>query len=258
MATQTSQVRRMAKYLYSAKAVAAHFQFTDGNSHYGEEYTLVFHGEAPGEQHKDTGARSGPEISFSNSSVHISCKKESGVYTTLVRSTLKNFNVKDVLTADSIESGIMTVYREEWYSDEARPKRARAIPLPPVIENLKILDVPFRLGQELQLPEHFGYDDGRRAKYLNGEGREIEPVGIAPASGRRIPTSRGEIEVSADTRRISVPNFGIVYIADWKWQPQDAYTPANSAHWVEMVRLELSNPGSGGGGGVGGDGTTGP
>ena len=255
MATSTSQMRRMEKYIFSAKAVAAHFNFTNGHPDFGDQYTLTYHSDAPGEVRRDTGGRSGPEISFTNSSVHISCAKSDGVYTTIVRSALQGFNVHDVLTADSIECGLMTVYREEWYGDPARPKRARAIPLPAVIQNLQIHGVPFRLGQELRLPEHFIYDDARRTKYLNGEGPEIEPVGVSAAPGLRVATSRGDIEVSADTRRTTIPKFGIVDFADWMWQPPDTRTPARTAQWVQMVRLELKNPGSGGGSGVSGNGS---
>src|SRR5207253_1096145 len=103
VATSTSQMRRMEKYIFSAKAVAAHFNFTNGHPDFGDQYTLTYHSDAPGEVRRDTGGRSGPEISFTNSSVHISCAKSDGVYTTIVRSALQGFNVHDVLTADSIE-----------------------------------------------------------------------------------------------------------------------------------------------------------
>jgi hypothetical protein len=258
VASQTGRVRRMEKYVFSAKAVAAHFHSTTSDRHFGDEYTLTFQGETPGEKEKATDGRTGPEISFTYSSVRISCTKESGVYTTVVRSTLKNLNVKDVLTVDSIEAGVMTVYREEWYSDPARSKHARAIPLPPVIENLRVHGLPLRPGLELRLPEPFSFDEARRARYLNGEGTEIEPVGISSEPGRRITTPLGEIEFSADTRGIRVPDFGIVNIADWKWQPEDADTPSKSAHWVDLLRLELSNPGRFRAGGAGGNGTSYP
>ena len=246
----------MEKYVYRAKASAAHFQFTNGPPDFGDEYTLTYYSESPGEVQRNTGARTGPEIKFSDSSVSISCTKEPGVYTTEVWSVLKNFNVNDVLTADAIESGLMTIYREEWYSDPSKPKRARAVPLPLVITNLQIFGVPFRLGHELQLPDPFNYDPDQRTNYLNGKGPEIEPIGISQIPGGRIPSPHGDIKMSDDTRRIDVPDFGIVYIADWSWQPQDANTPAKSAHWVEAVRLDLHNPGTGGGGGTGGNGTS--
>jgi hypothetical protein len=70
-----------------------------------------------------------------------------------------------------------------------------------------------------------------------------------------VATSRGDIEVSADTRRITIPKFGIVDFADWMWQPPDTRTAARTAQWVQMIRLELKNPGSGGGSGTGGNGT---
>ena len=123
MATPTSPSKRMDKYVYSAKAIAAHFNFTNGHPDFGSEYTLTYHSEAPGEVGRETGGRGGPEISFTNSSVHISCAKGDGAYTTIVRSTLQNLNVNDVLTADSIECGLITVYREEWYGD---PEALRA------------------------------------------------------------------------------------------------------------------------------------
>jgi len=245
----------MDKYVYSAKAIAAHFNFTNGHPDFGSEYTLTYHSEAPGEVGRETGGRSGPEISFTNSSVHISCAKGDGAYTTIVRSTLQNLNVNDVLTADSIECGLITVYREEWYGDPARPKRARAIPLPAVVQNLQILGVPFRLGQELQLPDHFSYDDTRRANYLNGDGPEVDAVGVSPVPGRSVATARGDIEISADTRRIVIPKFGIVDFADWMWQAPDSRTPARTTQSVQMIRLELRNPGKGGGSHVSGNGS---
>jgi hypothetical protein len=255
MATLTSQMRRMEKYVFSAKAVAAHFSFTNGHPDFGDEFTLTYHSEAPGEVQRDTGSRTGPEISFTNSSVHISCAKGDGVYTTIVRSALQGLNVHDVLTADSLECGLMTVYREEWYGDPARPKRARAIPLPAVIRNLQVHGTPFRPGEELRLPEHFSYDDARRARYLNGEGPEIEPVGVSTAPGSPVPTPRGHVEVSADKRRITIPKFGIVDFADWMWQPPDTRTPARTAQSVQMIRLDLKNPGSGGASRVSGNGS---
>jgi len=255
VAPPTSQMRRMEKYIFSAKAVAAHFTFTNGHPNFGDDFTLTYHSEAPGDVRKDTGSRTGPEISFSNSSVHISCAKGDGVYTTIVRAALQNLSVNDVLTADSIECGLMTVYREEWYPDPARPRRARAIPLPAVVQNLKIHGVPFRIGQELRLPEHFHYDDSRRDRYLNGEGQEIEPVGVSAAPGRSVATAGGDVAVSADTRRITIPKFGIVDLADWMWQPPETRTPARTAQCVQMIRLELKNPGSGGGSTVSGNGT---
>jgi hypothetical protein len=245
----------MEKYVFSAKAVAAHFSFTNGHANFGDEYTLTYYSEAPGDVRKDTGGHSGPEISFANSSVQITCTKANGVYTTEARSSLQNLNVNDVLTADSIECGLITVYREEWYPDPARPRRARAMPLPAVIRNLKIHGVPFRLGQEVRLPEHFNDDDARRATYLNGEGPDIEPVGISAAPGRSVATAHGDVAISADTRRITIPKFGIVDLADWMWQPPDTRTPARTAQTVQLIRLDLKNPGTGGGSTVSGNGT---
>lgn len=256
MATSTRQIGRMEGYVYSAKAVAAHFNFTNGHPDFGDEFTLSYCSEEPKDVARDTGGRSGPEISFTDSSVHISCAKgDGGVHTTIVRSSIQNLNVNDVLTADFIECGLMTVYREEWYYDPTRPRRARAIPLPAVIRNLQIHGVPFRLGQELRLPEHFSYDDARRAKYLNGDEPEIKLESVTAAPGESADTSRQQIDVSADTRRITIPKFGIVDFADWMWQPPDTPTDAPTFQWVQMIRLNLSNPGSGGGSGSGGNGT---
>jgi hypothetical protein len=39
------------------------------------------------------------------------------------------------------------------------------------------------------------------------------------------------------------------------WKPPDIHIPAKTAQWVQLIRLELKNPGKGGGGGVGGNGT---
>jgi hypothetical protein len=70
-----------------------------------------------------------------------------------------------------------------------------------------------------------------------------------------VATSRGDIEVSADTRRITIPKFGIVDFADWMWQPPDTRTPVRTAQSVQMIRLDLKNPGSGGASRVSGNGS---
>lgn len=254
MATQTKKAKQMEGYVFRAQAVAAHFRFTNGHAPFGDEFTLTVSTPEPGRHEKHTGARSGPEISFTDSSVSIVCEKASGVYTTTVRSSLTGFNVNDILTADLLEAGLVTVYREEWYQDPSKPKHARVLPLLPVIKNLKIHGAPIRPGQDVQLPQPFAFNDAKRQKYFQGEGAEILPP------GQRIPTAKGEIQISVDAHRISVPNFGIVYIADWtSWQPpKDKYRQAEQAHWVQLIRLHLSNPGSGGSLGLGGDGTSYP
>src|SRR5579863_5790757 len=175
MAAQTQRPEKMEKYVYRAQAVAAHFIFTNSHPAFGDAFTLTVNSDKPGEHQKNTGGRSGPEISFGDSSVSVSCMQADGVYTTVVRARLTKFNVKNILTADRLEAGMMTVYREKWYSDPARPKQARVLPLPPVIENLAIYGVPLRLDRELELPGPFRYDDARRMKYFEGEEREIAP-----------------------------------------------------------------------------------
>jgi hypothetical protein len=63
------------------------------------------------------------------------------------------------------------------------------------------------------------------------------------------------IEVSADTRRIKIPGFGIVSIADWTWYAGDDSFPANNkAQSVQLIGLGLRNPGVGGVAGVTGNG----
>jgi hypothetical protein len=235
----------MDKYIFHASAVASHFKSTDGKQDFGHEYSVLFHSNAPHEHHTNLGGRDGREVTFADSFVHVSFKQQGGVYTTIARSGVKKLSVKGVITADSIEGGIMTVYREEWYTDPNRPRRARILPLPPVIENLQVSGLPYRLGQELKLPEAFHYDEASRQKYFLGEGPEIEPVGISTNPGRRATTKRGVIRFSADTRRITIPEFGIVYFADWTWQPTDIHTPAKTAQQVQLVRYDLKNPGSG-------------
>lgn len=249
---------KFQRYVFHAKAVAAHFQFTDGRPDFGAEYALAFHAGSPFKHHAKTGRRTDSEISFTHSWVHVSCKEErGGVYTTIVRSGVKNYSVQGKVTADELEAGIMTVYRKEWYSDSSRPKRARILPLPPVIKDLKICGRPYRLGKELQLPEPFGFNDARRKKYFRGDEPEIEPVGVSAAPGRSESTECGEIEISADTRRIAIPNFGIVTLADWTWVSSKIHLAAHTAQWIQLVGLDLKNPGRGGGAGVGGNGTSG-
>ena len=247
----------MPKYTFHASAVAAHFQFTKSeHQDFGHEYSSIYLGDSPHAHNTRTGGRKEPEISFADSFVSVECKEETkGVFVTVAKSGLENFNVKDVVTADRLECGIETVYREEWRDDPRRPKRARILPRRPVFVNLKVCGEPYELEQQLKPPAPFLFDAAQREAYFRGDGEEIEPEGISAAPGRRMRTKCGEIRISADTRRIAIPKFGIVYFADWTWQPPDIHIPAKTAQWVQLVRLELKNPGRGGGGGVGGNGT---
>jgi hypothetical protein len=243
------------KYVFHATAVASHFRFADGEDHFGHQYALVFRGATPFHHREQTGRHTHPEISFTHSWVHVSCQEARGVYTTIARSGLKNFSVKDKLTASKLEAGIMTVYRKEWYKDPARPKRALILPLPPVVEDLKVCGRPYRLGKELQLPEAFLFSNARRKKYFLGDEPEIEPARVSNSRGQTVSTKYGDMEISDDTRRIGIPNFGIVTLADWMWQPPEIHTSPRSAQWVQLVGLDLKNPGSGGGASVGGNGS---
>jgi hypothetical protein len=255
MGVQTLPAKKMERYVFHAEAVAAYFRFTDGNEDFGHKHSAILRGEAADERRLETGARSGPEISFSRSFVHVSCEKQpGGVFTTLARSGLEGFSAKDVVTADVLQCGFMSVYREEWYNDPSRPKRARMLPLPPVIENLRIYGEPYT---ELQLPEAFRYNESFREKYFEGRGEEIEPVPISCEPGPTKPSKYGPIEISGDTRRITIPGFGIVCIADWTWLPADIYTAPRTAQWVQLIGLDLKNPGTGGGSGAGGNGSSG-
>lgn len=253
------QTEMFKSYVFHAKAVAAHFHYTGGgNPDFGHEYALCFHGDANFKHKAKPGRHIDEEISFSKSFVHVFCKKErGGVYTTISKSGLKDLKVKGKLTADEIECGVMSVYREEWYCDPSQPRRARILPLPPVIKNLKICGQAFRLGKELRLPEPFSFDDTRRKKYFLGEGDEIDPVGVSAASGERVASKCGDLLLSADTRRIEIPEFGIVTLADWKWLPPDIHVGAHTAQWVQLIGLDLKNPGTGGGAGAGGGGSPG-
>ncbi len=257
MATRLRNGDKFKGYTFHAHALAAHYRFTTGSEYnFGPEYALGFQGRKPFKHRERTGGHSHPEISFSHSWVHISTKIErGGAYTTIVKSGLKDFRVKGKVTIDELEAGIMTVYHEEWYRDPNRPKRARILPLPPVLKNLKICGRPYRLGKELRLPEAFNLSDAQRKKYFLGEGPEIEPVGIRETPGQKEATECGEIAISADTRRIEIPDFGIVTFAEWKWLPAEIHTHAQTAQWLQLVGLDLKNPGSGGGGGLVGGGS---
>ncbi len=246
----------MPKYIFHAAAVAAHYKFTKAGYHdFGHEYTSIYLGDAPHSHNTRTGGRKGPEMSFSDSFVSVECKEDKGVFITVAKSGLENFNAGDVVTADRLECGIETVYLEKWRGDPKK-KRARILPRRPVFVNLKVCGQPYELEHELKPPAPFLFDAAQREAYFRGEGDDIEPVGISAAPGRRMRTTCGEIRISADTRRIAIPKFGIVYFADWTWLPPDIHTPAKTVQWVQLVKLHLKNPGSGGGGGVGGNGTT--
>jgi len=243
---------RFKNYTFQAKALAAHFHFTNGSGEdFGPEFALAFHGRAPFKHKEKTGEHHHPEISFARSWVHVVTRQgRGGVFTAVAKAGLKSLNVKGKVTADEIEAGIMSVYREEWFEESARRKSPRILPLRPVIKNLKICGEPYRLGKELILPEPFEFSDARRKEYFEGEGQEIEPIEISGAPGKREKLDCGEVEISADTRRIQIPNFGIVTFADWKWLPREIHTHEHTAQWFQLIGLELNNPGSGGGGGV--------
>lgn len=247
----------MSKYTFHAAAVAAHYQFAKKeHEDFGHEYSAIYLGDSPHAHDTRRGGRKGLEMSFSDSFVSVDCKEVSkGVFVTVAKSGLENFNAEDVVTADRLECGIETVYREEWGRDPKRPKRARILPRKPELVNLKICGEPYELGDQLELPAPFLYDAAAREAYFRGDGAYIEPQGISAAPGRRMRTKCGEIRISADTRRIAIPKFGIVYFADWTWLPPDIHVPAKTAQWVQLVRLDRKNPGRGGGGGVGGNGT---
>jgi hypothetical protein len=258
MATNRKNGDKLKGYSFHAHALAAHYRFIyDTDDDFGPEYSLAFQGRQPFRHKERTGGREHDEISFRHSWVHVFTRiGRGGVYTTIAKSGLRDLRVKgNKLTIDEIEAGIMTVYREEWYRDKSRPKRARILPLPPVIKNLKICGRPYRLDKELRLPEAFRLSEAQRKRYFLGEGPEIEPVEIMDKPGRREETDCGEITISEDTRRIEIPKFGIVTLAEWKWLPADKHLHMHTAQLVQLVGLDLKNPGSGGGGGVSGGGT---
>ena len=259
MATNKNTIK-FKNYTFHAKALAAHFHFTNGSGEdFGPEFALAFHGRTPFKHKEKTGEHHHPEISFTRSWVHVIARQErGGVYTTVAKAGLTNLNVKGKVTADEIEAGMMAVYREEWYGASAPTKRPRILPLTPVIKNLKVCGQPYRLGKELQLPEPFEFSDARRKEYFEGEGREIEPVEVSDAPGKREKLDCGEVAISADTRRIEIPNFGIVTFADWKWLPRENHRHEHAAQRIQLIGLELNNPGSGGGGGLSLSGKGGP
>ncbi|HLN01788.1 MAG TPA: hypothetical protein VK335_21040 [Bryobacteraceae bacterium] len=252
MATKTKSATKFHSYTFHAKAFAAHFQFTrDKDDDFGPEFALSFHGRTPFRGKEKTRGHQHEEFSFTRSWAHVVTRKgRGGVYTTVARAGLRNLNVKGKVTADEIEAGIMAVYREEWFGEKARRRSPRILPLPPVFKNLKICGEPYRLGKELMLPEAFEFSDVRRKEYFEGEGKEIEPIEVSAAVGKREKLPCGEVAISKDTRRIEVPDFGIVTFADWKWLPRDIHTHEHTAQLVQLIGLELKNPGSGGGGGV--------
>lgn len=240
----------MEKYMFSAKATAAHFKFLDSKPAFGDEFTISLYGDKPDTKSATYPGLSRGGISFGPCTVKIEAKDNgNGEYTTVVTTSIQNFNVKGFVTADLLEGGLVTHYRREWY-DGPKQKTARITPLPAKFENLKVGGVDY--SPILQLPEHFHHDDGRRQLYLNDVASNNNPVAIAPDPSypRRIQGQNCEVEVSADTRRIRIANFGIVYFADWKWQDT-----GKSAQHLTLVGLDLRNPGGGGGGTVDGNGS---
>ena len=179
----------MPKYTFHAAAVAAHFRFTNGHQDFGHEYSSIYLGDSPHGHDSRTGGRKGPEITFTDSFVSIECKEEKGAFVTVAKSGLENFNVKDVVTADSLECGIETVYREEWRGNPKKPKRARILPRRPVIRNLKICGEPYDLEEQLKPPAPFLFDASQREEYFQGDGAEIEPEGKSRCGSGRASDS---------------------------------------------------------------------
>jgi hypothetical protein len=253
------------KYLYEAKAVAAHFQYVDGD---GDFVPPLFSAEHIGEKEFDEPCdpdgepaelperRSGPrEITFDHYQVRVRAYRDDAAYRTEATAWVTNLDIKGVLTARRIEASVITEYREPWYHDPGRPLHPRILPLPPVFDDLRIYGYPYTCN--LRLPAPFSFTPEQRAAYLSGVGPDIEPTPIAsdPDYPSVIATPKGKIiAVSADTRRIRVEDFGIVYFADWKWLPIDQKC-CDNFQWLELLRFDLGNPGGGGVGGAGGGGS---
>ena len=252
-------------YIYEAKAVAAHFQYVDGDGDFvppsfSAEYIGVEGHNEPDDPDgapaqlppRENGDR---EITFDRYQVRVRAYQDGPVYRTVATAWITNLDIKGVLTAARIEASVITEYREPWYKDPGRPRRPRILPLLPVYDDLRIHGYPYTCN--LQLPAPFSFSDKQRADYLCGIGPDIEPTPIAsdPDYPSKIATPRGKIiEVSADTRRIRIEDFGIVYFADWKWLPIDQKC-CDNFQWVELLRFDLGNPGGGGAGGAGGGGS---
>ena len=253
------------KYLYEAKAVAAHFQYTDGD---GDFVPPKFSAEYIGEEEHDEPYNSDGEpatlperksgereITFDRYQVRVRAYRQGPAHRTEATAWSTNRNIKGVLTAARIQASVITEYREPWYHDPGRPLHPRILPLPPVYDDLRIYGHPYTCN--LRLPAPFSFTKEQRAGYLGGIGPDIEPTPIAsdPDYPSKITTPKGKIiEVSADTRRIRVEDFGIVYFADWKWLPIDQKC-CDNFQWVELLRFDLGNPGGGGVGGAGGGGS---
>ncbi|MBZ5592035.1 MAG: hypothetical protein LAP39_07350 [Acidobacteriia bacterium] len=239
----------MGKFIFDAAATAAHFDYVNGIGSFGREYSVVYRGSDPFHYEATLDGQEG-EVSFSSASLFIDCSKKDGAFVTVVKSGVSNFKVKDVMSADRIQCGIETVYREEWLGDPQKPNHARILPIEPVIDNLKV----FGELHDFELPEPFLIKNRQREDYFQGKGETREPEGIAAAAAQILPAD-GKTQISADRRGINNPKFGIVYFADWKWQEPCIHTPAKTAQWIQLVSLDVKNPGRGGGGGVGGNGT---
>jgi len=250
------KLHSMLKYIFHAAATAAHYEYGNTNEGFGHEYSAVYKGHTPFQYQNAADKREGP-ISFSSTLVFIECKQEDGAYRTIARSGLKDFKVSDSkgnvrVAADYLEVGIETVYRSEWFEKKKKRRHARILPLRPVITNLTVCGEPY----EIKLPKAFLLEQSDRDKYFLGEGPEKNPVGISSEPGKSFKTSCGVIQATKDTRRITIPKFGKVEFADWVWLEPDIHIPPKTAQWIQLVRLNLKNPGNGGGGGVGGNGTT--
>ena len=233
----------MQKFLYHGQAYGFDATITEPGP-----YRLDHHGQC-GLPDKNAGDVNGnhPGYSIPNLISHGVCTTSvkampedgRGYCRTEIRATVENLDVEGgVLTADSINLGIVTVYRRDWY-DSGKPHstRTRVLPFECSLVNLKVKGKTVNPN----LPAPFHYSDKQRESYLTADTPDVS-----------VDADIRQSIIESPTRFIHVPNFGRIFFGEWTLLPNDDWH--SHVHQISMVRLLLGSPQTGGGSGSGGSG----
>jgi hypothetical protein len=233
------------KFLYHGEAIGVDALITEPGPHRIDGHAKC--GLPNRKSGRYTGHHPGFEIPevFSHgectTEVHAMPEDSKGYFRTEIRATVKDLNVEGgVLTVDRITLGIVTVYRRDWnQGNHTYSRRTRVLPFDCKLVNLRVKGRP--LGQRLPAPFH--YSEDLRESYLH--------------RARPLPKIDAEIRktiIESPSRFVHIPNFGRIYFGEWTIVPSATMNPV---HQINMLRLTMGSPqtggGSGGSGGGGGE-----
>ena len=150
-----------------------------------------------------------------------------GFFRTEVRSTVENLKVEGdyPLSADRITTGLVTVYRRQWYEERNPPvSQTRVLPIDCTLGSLSVNGRP----ANTWLPAPFHYDQSKREDYLHAE--QPDPA---------IEAEVQQAMAGSASRSVKVPNFGTIYFGEWV-----TAADAESQHvpQLTMLRLAMGSP----------------